>query len=41
MIVGDLLGDKNYCYVCHVGVNYDAEKIENLIKIADITYNFV
>ena len=26
--------------VCRVGVTYDAEKIENLIKIAYITYNF-
>ena len=34
------LGDKNCCYVCRVGVTYDAEKIENLIKIADVTYNF-
>ena len=39
-IDGGLLGDKNYCFVCHVGVTYDAEKIENLIKIADVTYNF-
>ena len=37
---GGSLGDKNYCYVCRVGVTYDAEKIENLIKIADVTYNF-
>ena len=39
-IHGGLLGDKNYCYVCRVGVTYDADKIENLIKIADVTYNF-
>ena len=37
---GGSLGDKNYCYVCRVGVTYDAQKIENLIKIADVTYNF-
>ena len=35
-----LLGDKNYCYVYRIGVTYDAEKIENRIKIADVTYNF-
>ena len=34
-----LLGERNY-YVCRVGVDYDAEKIENIIKIADVTYNF-
>ena len=39
-IHGGLLGDKNYCYVCRVGVTYDAEKFENLIKITDVTYNF-
>ena len=39
-IHGGLLGEKNYCYVCHVGVTYDVEKIENLIKIADVNYNF-
>ena len=31
---------KNYCYICRVGVTYDAEKIENLLKIANVTYNF-
>ena len=40
LIHGGLLGDKNYCYVCRVGVTCDAEKFENLIKIADVTYNF-
>ena len=40
LIHGGLLGHKNYSYVCRVGVIYDAEKIENLIKIADVTYNF-
>ena len=35
-----LLGERNYCYVCRVGVNYDAERIEKLIKIADVTCNF-
>ena len=35
-----LLGKRNYCYVCRAGVDYDAEKIENIIKIADVTYNF-
>ena len=34
-----LLGERKY-YVCRVGVDYDAEKIENIIKIADVTYNF-
>ena len=29
-IHGGLLGEKNYCYVCPVGVTYDAGKIENL-----------
>ena len=41
LIHGGLLGDKNYCYFCRVGVTYDAEKIENLMKIADVTYNFL
>ena len=31
---------KNYCYACRVGVIYDAERIEKLIKMADVTYNF-
>ena len=35
-----LLGERYYCYVCRVGVTYDAQKIENIIKIADATYNF-
>ena len=35
-----LHGERNYCYVCRVGVNCDAERIEKLIKIADVTYNF-
>ena len=39
-IHGSLLRDINYCFVCHVRVTYDAENIENLIKIADVTYNF-
>ena len=39
-IYGGLLEEKNYCYVCRVGVIYDAERIEKLIKIADVTYNF-
>ena len=32
--------EKNYCYVCRVGITYDAEKIKKLNKIADMTYNF-
>ena len=39
-ICGRLLREKNYCYVCPVGVTYDAERIEKLIKIVDVTYNF-
>ena len=35
-----LLGEKKYCYVCRVGIIYDAERIKKLIKIADVTYNF-
>ena len=35
-----LLGERNYCYVCRVGVSYDAVRIEKLIKIANVTYNF-
>ena len=35
-----LLRERNYCYVCRVGVTYDAERIEKLIKIANVTYNF-
>ena len=33
-------GEKNYFFVCRVGITYDAAKIEKLDKIADITYNF-
>ena len=36
----DLLGEKNYCYVYRVGINYNAVQIEKLIKIVDVTYNF-
>ena len=39
-ICGRLLREKNYCYVCPVGVTYNAERIEKLIKIVDVTYNF-
>ena len=36
-----LLKERNYCYVYLVGVTSDdAERIEKLIKIADVTYNF-
>ena len=38
--INRILGDKNYCYVCRVGVTYDEEKIKNIRKIADVTYNF-
>ena len=32
--------ERNYCYACRVGVTYNEEKIKNIKKIADITYNF-
>ena len=36
-----LLKERNYCYVYLVGVTSDdAERIEKLIKIADVTSNF-
>ena len=35
-----LLGGRNCCYVCRVGVTYDAERIEKLIEIANVTHNF-
>ena len=35
-----LLRERSYCYVCHVGITCDAERIEKLIKIANVTYNF-
>ena len=35
-----LNGKRNYCYVCRVGVTYNAEKIQNLTKITDIFNNY-
>ena len=36
-----MIANKNYCYVCRVGVTYDEEKIKNPRKIADVTNNFL
>ena len=32
-------GERNYCYVCRVGVTYDAEKIQKLTKISNVFNN--
>ena len=34
-------GDRSYCFICRVRVEYHAEKIENLKKIADIINTFL
>ena len=39
--LNSMLADRNYCYVCRVGVTYDEEKIKNLRKIVDVTNNFL
>ena len=31
--------ERYYCYICHVGVTYHSDRIEKLIKIADIINN--
>ena len=33
-------GKRNYCYVCRVGVTYNADRIQKLTKIADIFDNY-
>ena len=35
-----LSGERNYCFVCRVGVTYNADKIQKLTKIADVFNNF-
>ena len=35
-----LSGKRNYCFVCPVGVSYNADKIQKLTKIADVFNNF-
>ena len=32
--------ERTYCFVCRVGVTYDAEKIKKLTKISDVFNNF-
>ena len=32
-------GERNYCYVCRVGVTYNADRIQKLTKIADVFNN--
>ena len=39
--VNGLIADRNYCYVCHVKVTYDEEKIKSLKKIAFVCNNFL
>ena len=34
-------GDRSYCFICRVQVEYHAEKIENLKNIGDIINNFL
>ena len=36
-----MIANKNYCYICRVGVTSDEEKIKNPRKIADVTNNFL
>ena len=36
-----MIADRNYCYVCHVKVTYNEEKIKSLKKIAFIHNNFL
>ena len=35
-----LNGERNYCFVCRVGIIYNAEKIQKLTKIADVFNNY-
>ena len=36
-----MIADRNYCYVCHVIVTYNEEKIKSLKKTAFILNNFL
>ena len=36
-----MIADRNYCYVCHVNVTYNEEKIKSLKKTAFILNNFL
>ena len=36
-----MIADRNYCYVCRVGVTYDEEKIKNTKKISLIHNTFL
>ena len=36
-----MISDRNYCYVCRVGVTYNKEKIRNIKKTSLIYYNYV
>ena len=39
--INGIIADKNYCYVCHLGVTYNEEKIRNIKKILLIHNNFL
>ena len=34
-------GNRSYCFICHVQVEYHANRIKNLKKTADIVNNFL
>ena len=36
-----MLADRNYCYICRVGVIYGEERIKNLRKITNVYNNFL
>ena len=34
-------GDRSYCFICHVWVEYHADRVKNLKKLTDIINNFL
>ena len=39
--INGIIADRNYCYVCRIGVTYNEEKIRNIKKILLIHNNFL
>ena len=39
--INGMIADRNYCYVCRIGVTYNEEKIKNIKKISLIHNNFL
>ena len=39
--INSIIADRNYCYICRIGVTYNEEKIRNMKKMLLIHNNFL